>query len=107
MLSTLTNSGQQWDLPNGWAPLQWIAHQGLRHYKFNRTAGRLRTNWLNVVEKKYKAEGKLLEKYNVIDTNLLPCDGEYEIQEGFGWTNGVYLAMKNRLRPPGGPVRSA
>jgi len=98
MLSTLTNSGQQWDLPNGWAPLQWIAHQGLRHYKFNRTAGRLRTNWLNVVEKKYKAEGKLLEKYNVIDTNLLPCDGEYEIQEGFGWTNGVYLAMKNRLR---------
>lgn len=95
MLSTLTDSGQQWDVPNGWAPLQWITYQGLLHYKFNRTADRLRANWLYVVEKQYKAEGKLLEKYNVIHTDLLPCDGEYEIQEGFGWTNGVYLAMKN------------
>ncbi len=95
MLSTLTDSGQQWDVPNGWAPLQWLTYQGLRHYKFNRTADRLRTNWLYVVENQYKSEGKLLEKYNVIDTDLLPCDGEYEIQEGFGWTNGVYLAMKN------------
>ena len=95
MLCTLTDSGQQWDVPNGWAPLQWITYQGLRHYKFNRTADRLRTNWLYIVEKQYKREGKLLEKYNVIHTDLLPCDGEYEMQEGFGWTNGVYLAMKN------------
>ncbi len=95
MLCTLTDSGQQWDVPNGWAPLQWITYQALRHYKFNRTADRLRTNWLYLVEKQYKREGKLLEKYNVIHTDLLPCDGEYEMQEGFGWTNGVYLAMKN------------
>lgn len=95
MLSTLTDSGQQWDVPNGWAPLQWITYQGLRHYQFSRTADRLRTNWLYLVEKQYKSEGKLLEKYNVIHTDLLPYDGEYEMQEGFGWTNGVYLAMKN------------
>lgn len=95
MLSTLTNSGQQWDVPNGWAPLQWVTYQGLRQYQFNQTADRLRTNWLYIVEKQYKSEGKLLEKYNVIHTDLLPCDGEYEMQEGFGWTNGVYLAMKN------------
>lgn len=96
MLSTLTDSGQQWDDPNGWAPLQWLTYQGLRHYKFNRIADRLRANWLRVVESQYESEGKLLKKYNVIDTDLLPCDGEYEIQEGFGWTNGVYLAMKNK-----------
>ena len=95
MLSTLTDSGQQWDVPNGWAPLQWVAYRGLRNYQFDRTADQLRTNWLYVVENQYKLEGKLLEKYNVVHTDMLPCDGEYEIQEGFGWTNGVYLAMKN------------
>lgn len=40
----------------------------------------------------------MLEKYNVSDTNLIAGGGEYEIQEGFGWTNGVYLRMKNRKR---------
>uniref|UniRef100_UPI0035942CFA trehalase family glycosidase n=1 Tax=Persicitalea sp. TaxID=3100273 RepID=UPI0035942CFA len=95
MLTTLTNSGQQWDKPNGWAPLQWMTYRGLRNYHFNRTAAKLQTSWLHVVEKQYKSLGKILEKYNIVHTNLLPCDGEYEIQEGFGWTNGVYLALKN------------
>ncbi len=92
--TTLTNSGQQWDLPNGWAPLQWLAHQGLRNYRFDKTAATLRVNWLNLVEKRYDSLGKLLEKYNVIHPDRMPCDGEYEIQQGFGWTNGVYLAMR-------------
>lgn len=93
--TTLTDSGQQWDLPNGWAPLQWLTYQGLRHYNFDKTAATLRANWLQLVEKHYDSLGKILEKYNVVDTSLMACDGEYDIQEGFGWTNGVYLAMKN------------
>jgi alpha,alpha-trehalase len=32
LVSTLLNTGQQWDWPNGWAPLQWAAIQGLRSY---------------------------------------------------------------------------
>ncbi len=96
VLTSLNNSGQQWDLPNGWAPLQWITYKGLQNYRFDRSADTLRANWLHLVEKQYYAEGKLLEKYNMVDLNSLACDGEYDLQEGFGWTNGVYLAMKNQ-----------
>ena len=95
VLTTLGDSGQQWDLPNGWAPLQWMTYKGLRNYQFNCSASRLRNNWLCLVEKKYRSSGKLLEKYNILNTNLLAKDGEYDLQEGFGWTNGVYLKMKN------------
>lgn len=96
VLTTLNNSDQQWDLPNGWAPLQWITYKGLRNYEFNCAAERLRSNWLHLIEKKYKSTGKILEKYNIVNTNLVACDGEYEVQEGFGWTNGIYLMMKNQ-----------
>ena len=92
----MRTSGQQWDAPNGWAPLQWITYRGLRQYQFNRSARRLRRNWLQLVEKHYYSTGKMLEKYNMINTKLVAQDGEYALQEGFGWTNGVYLALKNQ-----------
>ncbi len=96
VLTTLSETGQQWDIPNGWAPLQWIVYKGLLNYNFTQSAERLRSNWLHLVEKQYYATGKLLEKYNVANTNLVAGGGEYEIQEGFGWTNGVYLKMKKQ-----------
>ncbi|NIJ53251.1 alpha,alpha-trehalase TreA [Dyadobacter arcticus] len=96
LLTTTVRSGQQWDAPNGWAPLQWIAYKGLRNYNFHRTANELSAEWLGLIDKEFKHSGKMLEKYNVSDTNLVAGGGEYEIQEGFGWTNGIYLRMKNR-----------
>jgi len=33
VLTTLKNTGQQWDAPNGWAPLQWITIKGLENYE--------------------------------------------------------------------------
>jgi alpha,alpha-trehalase len=98
LLTTLVKSGQQWDAPNGWAPLQWITYKGLRNYNFHRTANELSAEWLALIEKEFSHSGKMLEKYNVSDTNLIAGGGEYEIQEGFGWTNGVYLRMKNKKR---------
>ncbi|WP_044199364.1 alpha,alpha-trehalase TreA [Dyadobacter tibetensis] len=96
LLTTTCRSGQQWDAPNGWAPLHWIAYKGLINYNFHRTANALKSEWLDLIEKEFKRGGKMLEKYNVADTNMGATDGEYEIQEGFGWTNGVYLRMKNK-----------
>jgi alpha,alpha-trehalase len=98
LLTTMVRTGQQWDAPNGWAPLQWIVYKGLRNYNFHRTANELSDEWLGLIEKEFRHSGKMLEKYNVSDTNLIAGGGEYEIQEGFGWTNGVYLRMKNRKR---------
>lgn len=91
--TTLTESKQQWDAPNGWAPLQWIAYRGLKNYDLMPLADTVRSRWLSVNTRVYKATGKMMEKYNVSDTTLYAGGGEYPNQDGFGWTNGVYMAM--------------
>lgn len=93
LVSTPINSGQQWDAPNGWAPLQWISIQGLRNYKHQDLANQIKSNWCALNIDVYKRSGKLLEKYNVADTSLLSGGGEYPVQDGFGWTNGVLLCL--------------
>lgn len=95
LVTTLTNTGQQWDSPNGWAPLQWIAAEGLRRYGYNELADTISQRWLALNEKVFKKSHKLVEKYNVM-SNGLGGGGEYALQDGFGWTNGVYVAMKQR-----------
>ncbi|MES2797727.1 MAG: alpha,alpha-trehalase TreF [Bacteroidota bacterium] len=95
LVTTLNDSGQQWDWPNGWAPLQWIAYQGLINYGKVELAEKIRTNWLNMVEQIYSKEGKLTEKYDVVNSHQQGGGGEYPNQDGFGWTNGVTLKFLN------------
>jgi alpha,alpha-trehalase len=95
LTTTLVNSGQQWDAPNGWAPLQWMTYKGLKNYGFDILAEKIRTNWLATNEKVFNETGKMMEKYNVLDTEFKAGGGEYPNQDGFGWTNGVYLKMKS------------
>lgn len=92
-VTTLNHTGQQWDSPNGWAPLQWIVYQGLLNYGFTETAQEGRNRWLSLNDKVFKATGKMMEKYNVVDAALTTGGGEYPNQDGFGWTNGVYLRL--------------
>lgn len=93
LVTTKLASGQQWDFPNGWAPLQWIGVKGLEHYGHKALADAVRSRWLTVNEKVYRNTGKMMEKYNVADTTLLAGGGEYPTQDGFGWTNGVVLGL--------------
>ena len=93
LLTTNYASGQQWDAPNGWAPLQWMAIWGLRNYGQEKLATRIKENWVALNIKVFKNTGKLMEKYNVEDTSLLSGGGEYPVQDGFGWTNGVLLKL--------------
>ena len=97
LLTTLNTSGQQWDAPNGWAPLQWVAYKGLLNYGHYDLAEKIRSNWTNLIEKHFIKTGKISEKYNVENTDLTATGGEYPNQDGFGWTNGVYLKMKHQL----------
>jgi alpha,alpha-trehalase len=90
-VTTLQQTGQQWDWPNGWAPLQWIVYKGLTNYNFSETAATGRDNWLALNDRVFTATGKMMEKYNVVDAALKTGGGEYPNQDGFGWTNGVYL----------------
>ncbi|MCI5080157.1 MAG: alpha,alpha-trehalase TreF [Saprospiraceae bacterium] len=93
LVSTVNNSGQQWDAPNGWAPLQWISIQGLRNYEQNELAETIKNRWVDLNVKVYKNTGKMVEKYNVQDMTLEAGGGEYPVQDGFGWTNGVLLKL--------------
>jgi alpha,alpha-trehalase len=90
---SLAHSGQQWDCPNGWAPMQYISFIGLLNYGLQDTAFHLRARWMQTVESVFQKTGSVLEKYDVLDWNKQSCGGEYECQEGFGWTNGVHLAL--------------
>lgn len=94
VVTTLYRKGQQWDAPNGWAPLQWMAYKGLKNYGFAALANQIKSNWLHNCEKVFTATGKMMEKYNVMDITVTAGGGEYPNQDGFGWTNGVYLKMK-------------
>jgi len=89
IVTTPLDTGQQWDSPNGWAPLQWIAIAGLRRYGQSALAETIACRWMVNVEEVYRRSGKLVEKYDVIATGRSGGGGEYPLQDGFGWTNGV------------------
>jgi alpha,alpha-trehalase len=94
LATTLVTSGQQWDAPNGWAPLQWIAVGGLRNYGFGPLAEQIATRWVHKNIAGYQQAAKLVEKYNVTTTGGDEGGGgEYATQIGFGWTNGVLVAL--------------
>ncbi len=89
LATTTDETSQQWDAPNGWAPLQYVAIAGLRKYGYENLANEIKNRWvksnLSVFDKKHK----LIEKYNVENPGELGGGGEYPLQDGFGWTNGV------------------
>jgi len=94
LATTLVESGQQWDAPNGWAPLQWIAVVGLRNYGFDRLAHEIAARWVHENIAGYQRYAKLVEKYNVATPGGDEGGGgEYATQIGFGWTNGVLAAL--------------
>lgn len=99
LVTTLVqNSGQQWDYPNAWAPLQWIGYKALKNYQFDKLAHEIAKRWTNLNIKVYFETGKMMEKYDVVDLNRLGGGGEYKAQDGFGWTNGVFLKLWNDLK---------
>jgi alpha,alpha-trehalase len=93
--TTLVRNGQQWDAPNGWAPLQWIAVDGLARYGHKDLAHEIARRWVGTVARTWGETGKLLEKYDV-EERKSGGGGEYPTQDGFGWTNGVTSALLER-----------
>ncbi|WPY97777.1 alpha,alpha-trehalase TreA [Christiangramia sp. OXR-203] len=95
VVTTPYSTGQQWDAPNGWAPLQWVTIEGLRNYKHLELSEEIKTRWLDVNSAVYNRTYKMTEKYNVIDLSKESGGGEYPTQDGFGWTNGVYKKLSS------------
>lgn len=98
LVTTFQRSGQQWDSPNAWAPLQFMAIDGLNKYNQQNLARSIAETWIGTNTRVFDNTGKLMEKYNVIDTQTKAGGGEYPLQDGFGWTNGVLLNLLNKYR---------
>ena len=104
--TTTVNSGQQWDAPNGWAPLQWVAAEGSQNYGQEKVSMDVTWRFLKNVQHTYDREKKLVEKYDVSTTGTGGGGGEYPLQDGFGWSNGVTLKMLDRVCPKEKPCDS-
>ena len=103
-LRTSTNrSGDQWDAPFGWAPLELIAVEGLRRYGYHEDANRIAGKFLSMVQREFQRTGTIVEKYDV-ERRAADIRGEirygYSSNEvGFGWTNGVFKVLLDELPP--------
>jgi len=100
-VTTPYETGQQWDRPNGWAPMQWLTYRGLVRYGFEDEARTGASRWVDDNIAVYRKHGRLLEKYNVESSGLAGSGGEYAVQDGFGWTNAVLLRLMRDLGRPG------
>ena len=96
--ASLERTDQQWDLPNVWAPLVEIVTTALENVEnISEESGAgdlaldLAQKFVQNVYHTWHHTGAIFEKYN--------CDGaegeggEYDVQEGFGWTNGVTMSL--------------
>jgi len=97
-LQTSTNqSGNQWDAPFGWAPMQLIAVRGLRRYRYTKEADRITANFLSMVLKDFLAHNTIVEKYDVVRRSSQLGEGikfGYAANQiGFGWTNATFTSL--------------
>ncbi|OMJ23526.1 Trehalase [Smittium culicis] len=122
---TNIDSGLQWDFPDAWPPLQYTTIKGLltsassveksnpeRSKKYHDTALKLANSLVGssycgwyltggsipgLLDKlpNVTDNGHLFEKLNSTNFGFPAGGGEYTVQPGFGWTNGVVLWLLN------------
>lgn len=102
-------SGAQWDAPFGWAPTNWLAAKGLADYGFDADARRIAAKFMATVDRGYADDGTIREKYNMASGNadVKITAGYTQNVIGFGWTNGVYLKLRQLLDGGAGKSQDA
>ncbi|CAI5441439.1 unnamed protein product [Caenorhabditis angaria] len=91
------NTSQQWDFPNGWSPLVHMVIEGFRkslNPVLQQKAYEIAKKWLETNILTFNISNAMWEKYDVKEPDAkLATGGEYEVQAGFGWTNGAALDL--------------
>jgi alpha,alpha-trehalase len=101
--TSMRRTGDQWDAPFGWAPLQWIAVEGLRRYGYRSEADRVSRSFLSMIQQEFVRHGTIEEKYDVVrrqsDVSKTLRFGYHTNEAGFGWTNAVFTTLFDELSP--------
>ncbi|KAI3379068.1 hypothetical protein SNEBB_000773 [Seison nebaliae] len=95
--TSMVQSGQQWDFPNAWAPLTDVIVSAFHQSQDERIRSlgkNLALRWVKTNYEEFKRTGQMFEKYNVV-TGKRGGGGEYIVQDGFGWSNGVIFKFIN------------
>lgn len=98
--TSLKESGEQWDMPNAFPPLQEILILGLLETgqpDAKELATTFARRWISANIRSYKRHGMMFEKYHTGDPDQFATGGEYTVQSGFGWTNGVALSLIDKF----------
>ena len=92
-------TGGQWDFPYAWAPNQLMAIEGMRRSGFDEDANRLSYKFLSMVMENFRRDGTIREKYDAVkrSSETQVTAGYHMNIVGFGWTNGVFLALLHEL----------
>jgi alpha,alpha-trehalase len=97
ILTSTQTTGNQWDAPFGWAPIQLLAVEGLRRYGYHADADRIARKFIALVTKEFEEHGTIVEKYDVkrreSDVAADIRFGYSANQAGFGWTNGAFVEL--------------
>uniref|UniRef100_A0A915J566 Trehalase n=1 Tax=Romanomermis culicivorax TaxID=13658 RepID=A0A915J566_ROMCU len=93
---SLLKTGQQWDLPNMFPNLNHMIIEGFErtgHVGLKQLALKIADELLRDIYLLYQNTSSMYEKYNVEAPQRAGGGGEYDVQVGFGWTNGVVLDL--------------
>lgn len=95
----MADTHEQWDFPNVWPPMQHMLIMGLdglndqdaKDLAFKWAQRWVRTNYLA-----YNETSNMYEKYDATSLGGHGGGGEYEIQKGFGWSNGAVMDLMDK-----------
>ncbi|XP_017883854.1 trehalase isoform X1 [Ceratina calcarata] len=97
--TTLEHSGEQWDYPNAWPPLQYFVIMSLNNTEdpwAQRLAYEITQRWVRSNYKAFNETHSMFEKYDATVSGGHGGGGEYEVQLGFGWSNGLVLDLLDK-----------
>ena len=79
----------QWEYPNVWAPLQYVAYCASKNAGYDELADAIAQRYMSLLEDNFEKSNNLWEKYDGRTGDVV--NAEYSAPTMMGWTAGVYL----------------
>lgn len=97
--ASTVETGEQWDWPNAWPPLQSVLAEGCEQYGGEQgveLAKSIADKYLKTAHAAWMSTGRMFEKFDVREVGVHGGGGEYACMDGFGWTNGLALVWLDK-----------